>query len=88
MNYVAYAVLRASFAAMWDFANLRVSGGAGITKKDAASQTVGQSRILAKFQLIFIPSLPTLLLELLTEEGLSPHCKLLDSVVQAGSAQW
>ena len=87
LNYVAYAVQRAPFAAVWDFANLHVSGGAGITKNDAASQIVWQSPILAKFQLLFIPSLLTLLLELLTEEGLSSHFKLLDTVVQAGSAQ-
>lgn len=49
---------------MWDFANLHTSGG-------AASQIVQIAHILAKFQLLFILSLPTLLLELLTEEGLS-----------------
>lgn len=87
LNYVAYAVQRAPCAAAWEFANLRGSGGAGITKNDAASQIVQQSRISAKFQLLFILSLPILLLELLTEEGLSSHSKLLDTVVQAGFAQ-
>lgn len=47
----------------------------------------GKFCIFAEFQLPFIPSLLTLLLELLMEERVSPHFKLLDTVVQAGTAQ-
>lgn len=70
-----------------DLANLRVLGGVRLTKSDAASQVARQFYIFAKFQLLFIPSLLTLLLELLMEEGVSPHFNLLDTVVQAGTAQ-
>lgn len=42
LNYVAYTVQRAPFAATWDLANLRVLGGVRLTKSDAASQIVWQ----------------------------------------------
>lgn len=83
----AHAVQRAPSAATWDLANLRVLGGVRLTKSDAASQVARQFYIFAKFQLPFIPSLLTLLLELLMEEGVSPQFNLLDTVVQAGTAQ-